>query len=377
MLAAMPSSAPIRLALAITELEPGGAERCLVEIALGLDRNRYAPAVYSLAPEPVGEKRELVERLQAAGIPTQFLDLQRSWQFFSGARRLASLLREQQAEIVQTFLFHANVLGARAERLAGVPHVTGLRVADPRRWRISVERWATRSAAQHVCVSQSVADFYRQRGFDAQKLVVIPNGIDVARWRDAPPAELSQFGIPPGQRAIIFVGRLHEQKGLAPLFAHLRSLFQKLPGHDLLLVGDGPQRSQLTALAQQLEIADLVHFAGWRSDVHAILAAADLLVLPSRWEGMPNAILEAMAAGKPVVAAPAHGVVELLGDAADEQVVSIESGELFHERIATILSDPKLAARLGTRNQERAIQQFSIGFSVSQYDRLYAQLARK
>ncbi len=367
---------PIRLALVITELEPGGAERCLVELAARLDRSRFLPVVYSLAPPPAGEKALLVARLDAAGIPVQFLGLTRSWQFLQGVRRLRDLLREQRAEVVQTFLFHANVVGARAARKLAIPHATGFRVADPRRWRLAIERWETSAAARHVCVSHSVADFYRQRGFAAGKLVVIPNGVNVHCWRDAQPLDLTALGVPPGRRVMIFVGRLDQQKGLLPFFQVLPPVLEELPDYDLLVVGDGPQRAALAQLAKQLGIAERVHFAGWRCDVPNLLAAANVLVLPSRWEGMPNVVLEAMAAGKPVVATRAQGVVELLGPAADEQTAAVDSADEFCDKLLSILRRAELQQALGARNQERAIQQFSIELCASQYGQLLSQLAR-
>src|SRR5437868_362049 len=112
---------PKRLAFVITELEPGGAERCLVELATRLDRSRFSPIVYSLAPPPVEGKQALVGRLSEAQIPTYFLGFTSAWDYFRAVRRLEGMLREVRPEIVQTFLFHANVVGARAAKAAGVP----------------------------------------------------------------------------------------------------------------------------------------------------------------------------------------------------------------------------------------------------------------
>jgi glycosyltransferase involved in cell wall biosynthesis len=373
----MPSSAPIRLAFVITELEPGGAERCLVEVATRLDRTRFSPAVYSLWGRPASGKQLLVQKLADAGIPTHFLDLRRPWHYFRGVRSLAGLLRKQEAEVVQTFLFHANVLGARAAQTAGVPHLTGLRVADPRRWRTSLERWATTAASRHVCVSESVADFYRQRSFPSEKLTVIPNGIDASRWCGARPADLGSLGVPPGRRILLFVGRLDEQKGLKWFFFKLPGLLGELPDHDLLLVGEGPQRSLLKTLARRLAIEHRVHFAGWRTDIPEILAAAELLALPSRWEGMPNVVLEAMAARKPVFATRAQGVVELLGDAALEQSAPLDRLDEFCQRLKELVSKPERLQELAARNYERVIQQFSIDFVAGRYSQLFSDLARR
>jgi glycosyltransferase involved in cell wall biosynthesis len=364
--------APIRLAFVITELEPGGAERCLVELATRLDRSRFSPVVYSLGPAP--EKQSLVARLAASGVPTHFLGFTSSWQYFRAVGHLSKMLEEQRPEIVQTFLFHANIIGAAAARKAGVPHlISGLRVADPRWWRIACERSMTKSADRYVCVSQGVAEFYRRRGFSAEKLVVIPNGIEIARWRNAKPKDLAELGLPSGRRAILFVGRLDKQKGMDRFFQELPALFRELPDYDLLVVGDGPQAAALERSARRLESHDRVHFLGWQADIPPIMAAADVLVLPSRWEGMPNVVLEAMAVGKPVVATQAEGTVELVGLAALEQTVPVGEWQQFRTQLTSVLRDKSLAADLGRRNQMRA-EQFSLEAVVLRYERLYQSL---
>ena len=368
---------PIRLALVITELEPGGAERCLVNLATRLDRGRFKPAVVSLGRRPRDGKDLLVEQLAAAEIPTHFLGLTHWSQYFRGVRQLGALLTEGRTQLVQAFLFHANVLAARAAVEAKAPHFcTGIRVADPRLARSSLERWATRRADRFVCVSRSVADFCRQRGFAAEKLVVIPNGIEVERWKNAVPADLTRFGVPAGRRAIVFIGRLDRQKGLAAFFLVLKQAFAAAQGHDLLLVGDGPERQRLVQIAAQQGIADRVHFAGWQANVPAIVAACDLVVLPSRWEGMPNAILEAMAAGRPVVATGTEGVSELLGDSTSQQIVNANDLQPMPLAIAEILGNANLASDLGQKNQARAAEEFDLKSMVQRYQALYESLVQ-
>lgn len=367
---------PFQLAFVITELAPGGAERCLVELATRLDRSLFSPVVYSLGPRPDKERQSLVRRLTESGVPIHFLGFMSPLHYFSCAGQLTKMLRERQADIVQTFLFHANVVGTVAARKAGVPRViTGMRVADPRWWRTALERSLTKSADRYVCVSQSVAEFYRRRGWSAEKLAVIPNGIELARWRDTTPVDLSQFGGPAGQRVLLFVGRLDQQKGLDRFFQELPALFRELPKHDLLLVGEGPQSAALARSARRLGVQDRVHFVGWQADIPPIMAAADLLVLQSRWEGMPNVVLEAMAAGKPVVATQAEGIVELLGLTALEQTVPVGEWQEFQTRITAIVKDESLARDLGRRNQVRA-EQFSLDAGVTRYQRLYQSLLK-
>jgi glycosyltransferase involved in cell wall biosynthesis len=370
-------SDPTRLALVITELEPGGAERCLVNLATRLNRREYAPVVYSLAPRPLEGRDQLVRQLALSGVPVHFLGLTHWTHYVRGVRRLTALLKEQAAEVMQTFLFHANVVGARAASKAGIAQIyTGIRVADPRWRRTMVERWLTAAAHQHVCVSQSVADFCRRRGFAAEKLVVIPNGIEVERWKSSVPADLTQFGLPAGCRTIVYVGRLDRQKGLPDLLAAMSELLEFNADCHLLIVGDGRQRGNLEQVAGERGIRSRVHFAGWQAEVPGILKASDLLVLSSHWEGMPNAVLEAMACGKPVVATRAQGVVELLGDLAGEQTVPVGERKLLAEKIQAVLGNPSRAQELGNENQRRVDAEFGLERMIERYSRLYRDADR-
>jgi glycosyltransferase involved in cell wall biosynthesis len=224
-------------------------------------------------------------------------------------------------------------------------------------------------------VSQSVAEFSRRRGFDSQKLVVIPNGVDLERWRSASPAELHRFGVSAGRRAILFVGRLDTQKGLDRFLSELPAVFDELADHDLVIAGDGPLGDSLRAKARRLRIENRVHFVGWQDDVPSLMAASDLLLLPSRWEGMPNVVLEAMAAGKPVVATQAEGTVELLGLGALEQTVPAGDWAGLRQRVVAIVRNSKLSKELSRKNQERA-GQFSLQQVALRYQRLYASLLK-
>ncbi|HBO45907.1 MAG TPA: hypothetical protein DD670_18700, partial [Planctomycetaceae bacterium] len=148
------------------------------------------------------------------------------------------------------------------------------------------------------------------------------------------------------------------------------------PDCDLVLVGHGPQRCELERLAAEKGISERVHFLGFRADVPAILARSSLLVLPSRWEGMPNVVLEAMAAGLPVIATNVEGVAELLGDDADGQMVPFGDMAAFAAAVTRVLSDRDLAERLGRRNRHRAAEYFQINDMVERYQTLWTELTQ-
>lgn len=370
----MPAHVPLRLALAITDLKVGGAEKCLVELAARIDRTRFAPVVYSLAPAPIGADRALVDRLEAARVPMHFLDAQSQWNCLSAHRRLRDLLRAQAPHALQTFLFHANILGRLAAKAAGVPVIlSGVRVAQrEKRWQLWLDRWTQHGVARHVCVSAAVAQFSAREGrLPRAKLVVIPNGIDLEKYPAPRRFDAAALGIPPDRRLIACVGRLHVQKGLEWLLSTAALWLGQLPHTDLLLVGYGPLRKRLELLAEQSGLGQRIHFLDLRADVGEILAACRLLVLPSRWEGMPNVLLEAMASRLPVVATDVEGVCELLGDQAERQTVAYGDTTGFAQKVQALLDNPNLAAAVGMANRERVERQFSIERMVRAYETLF------
>ncbi|MGE0605960.1 MAG: glycosyltransferase [Pirellulales bacterium] len=368
---------PIRIAFFITGLETGGAEHCLAELVARIDRRRFQPVVYCLKPLPPPGSPSVVDRITQAGMEIHSLGMRSKWRARSAVRMLADLLRQQQPRIVQTFLFHANILGRLAARQAGVPHiVSGIRVAEHRhRWYLWLDRWTAGPVERHVCVSQAVADFSQQRGkLPADRLTVIPNGIDLEHYRQVQPADLSEFGIPAGKPAVAYIGRLDEQKRVDWLLRLSPRWMQAFPDHHLLLVGDGPQRAALEQLTGELKLRARVHFTGWRPDIPQVLAASSLLVLPSAWEGMPNVVLEAMASGLPVVATNVEGVREVLGPLAGEQTTPVGDAGQFAGRMQELLANPNSARELGESNRRRVNLAFGLPTMIARYEELYLGL---
>ncbi len=361
---------PLNIALAATELGVGGAERCLMHLALGLHARGHHVEVYSLSSPPAAGRDGLVNELQAAEIPTHFLHLKSSWQYWSGVRQLRQMLLKQRPDVLQSFLFHANVLAVSAASRASVPTIfQGVRVADPTYWRQQLEGYWRRRVQGVVCVSESVRAFVEQQRLSCP-LTVIPNGIDVSRFQDVSSADLSDSGIAPTRRLMTFIGRLHPQKGLDQLLPHLADTFAALPSHDLLVVGDGPANAALQQQVRELQLTQRIHFVGYRQDIPQVLAASDLLILPSRYEGMPNVVMEAMAAAKPIVCTRVHGIEELLGELTSEQVR--DDGEAsFAKQITRLLQAPAQAEQLGQANLARIAEHFSLAAMTDASEQLY------
>jgi glycosyltransferase involved in cell wall biosynthesis len=365
---------PTRIAFCITDLDAGGAERALVQIVTRIDRSRFEPFVFCISGEG-----ELARPLREAGVAVVCLEA-RKRQGVSVVWRLSRLLAKLRPTILQTFLFHANIAGRLAGTAARVPIiVSGIRVAEKRgSLRLWIDRATDWMVSRHVCVSQDVAAFSAARGgLPIGKLEVIPNGVDARVYAEAPPADLGQFGIPAGSRTILFVGRLDPQKGPFVLMAAAREFLPRHNDLHVLLVGDGPLAENLRKWVAKENLADRIHFAGRRNDVPSLLRAAEIFVLPSLWEGLPNVVLEAMAAGVPVVASQVEGISDLLTDDRTGLIVPANAAPELIEAIERLLADPQHAHQMGHSAQQYAQDEFAWDGVVGKYAALYRALLAK
>ena len=361
---------PVAVSLVITDLDVGGAERALVALATGLDRRRWRPSVVCLGPEA-----RLAGPLREAGIDVACLDVDRR-RPIGAVARLVRALRGQGPRLVQSFLFHANVAARLAAPAAGAPWVVGgLRVAErQKRWHLTLDRLTTRLATGSVCVSQGVLRFARDVGrIDPDRLVVIPNGVDPAPFDRAEPLGRDAIGVPADAHLALFIGRLDVQKGLPTLLDAAERVAAARPDWHLALVGDGPEGPSLRERAAGVpELAGRVHWLGRRDDVPRLLKSADLLVLPSRWEGMPNVVLEAMAARRAVVATAVEGTEELVVPGQNGWLVPVGDPEALGDALLEAAADPVRLRRFGEAGRARVEAEFSPSRVTSAYERLWA-----
>ena len=349
----------IRIAFLITDLDTGGAERNLATLAKGLDRSRFEPVVASLKPPG-----RIGEELAAAGVPVINLGMTNRLNFF-GFRRLVRWLRETKPQVLHTWLFHANVLGRLAAKRAGVLRiVSSIRVAEPRRWHLWLDRLTASRALCILANSPSLRNYAADHGMPLEKLRVIPNAVDLARFSSVPRTRH-------GQPLALFVGRLDRQKGVDVL---LRAA-ARTSAVTFRVVGDGPDRAALARLARDLELAN-VEFSGPSDRIPDLLADADLLVVPSRWEGMPNVVLEAMAAGVPVVATDAVGTRDLVTDGANGLLVPLDDDAALAAAIERVLGEPALAAKLVQAGAETA-RAHSPDAMIRAHEDLYVELMNR
>lgn len=370
----------MRVHFVITELFVGGAERCLTELAIGLAESGDEVAVFSIGSLPSGQQRMLVDRLQDAGIAIESAAADSVLQSARAYRQLKEWFRSSKAmpDICQTFMFHANVLGTAAARSVGIEAcVGGLRVAEARPVRCQIERLAVKRMQSLACVSQEVQRFAHDRlACTRDKSIVIPNGVDVTRFATASPTSWSKIGWPADAIVSLFVGRLHPQKGIELLQQQVDQLAAVGTDRRLLLVGDGPLRPELEAWVSRIG-EDRVRLLPWQSDVASLMRACRLLILPSHYEGMPNVVMEAMAAARPVVCSQAEGSQELLAHQREDQCFPLGDSEAMKDLALRFLSDEELADDVGNRNQSRVRNDFSIAAMVDAYRSHYRALCMR
>jgi len=343
----------IDVAFVIGRLNIGGAETELVRIARGLDRSRFRPFVITLQDAgPLAADLGDVERVEMKrrkGCPGTWLALRR-------------LLRERKPAIVQSFLFGENILcrwigqGIVVSGLQG--SLSEERETGPS-WRLTLERTTFDRAAAVVSNSDYYRTLYASHGLDERRIRVIPSAAPALPAASGTGIR-AQFGIGQNEVLVTCVARLVERKGHD-------DLIRAQSGLKLLFVGDGPYRRHLEGRGAIL--------AGPRRDIPEILAASDIVALPSRFgEGCPNALLEAMAAGKPVVAARTGGIPEVVVDGKTGILFPREDPTALRSALLRLAADPALRATLGAAGRERVEREFPVSSLVQSYEALYAEL---
>lgn len=362
-----------KILFVIPTLDQSGAEKQLALLASRLPATKYQVEVCALTR---GGPYQAV--LEEAGVPVHLVGKRLAWDPWA-LWRLTGLIKRIRPDLVQTWLFAGNCYGRVAAALAGARR----RIASERcvdswksRYQLAIDRRLAKLTDRVVANSRAVAAFYQRQGIVPAKLLVIPNAVEPVEVLDQQTrrSRLASIGVDDDMPTIGFAGRLWPQKRVQDLIWAVDVLRIAEVDARLIIVGDGPRRASLERFTKGLDLVDRVHFLGHRSDARDLMAAVDVVAAPSQFEGMPNVVLEAMAAGRPVVATQIAGM--------DEVVIDEETGLLappkqpfeLAKALRRIIDDPVLARRLGDAGRQRALDHFSIEKMVESYERLYDEV---
>lgn len=358
----------------------GGGERLAVQTAARLDPDRFDTTLCATRWDPTEEEEggvaSALAELRGAGVA--FLGLtRRSTADLRPWRELARQLRSRRIDVLHTHKFGSNVWGAAVGRLVGVPVIiahehTWSYVGGPLRRTLDRQLIARGSDAFFAVSSEDRRRMIELEGIDPRDVLVVPNGIASLRpkGRDI----RGELGILPDAPVIGAVGRLSRQKAPHILMQATARLVGEFPHLQVLVVGDGPERASVAALANTLRITRAVQFLGERQDVPDILNAVDVGVSSSDWEGSPLSVIEYMGAGLPTVATAVGGVPDLIADTVHGRLVSPGDPVALADAVAQLLRAPALAREMGQRARERQRREFDLELLVDRLERLYEEL---
>jgi len=372
----------IKILYIITSSGIGGAERILYYTATGLDYNKYDISVCSLK-----KMGEIAEDLEKQGIEVYCLHMGGRESFWGWLSSIIALIRlfpyliRIRPTIIHSFLFRANILARIAGYLTGIPIIiSSIRVmGGEKKYFHYVEMITSFMVDHYVTVSESVKRYIIDKSkISAEKISVIYNGVNFKGQHDSQEKNPKMpFKIEDKDRILMTVGRLHKQKGHCYLIQAVSKVRKEFPKVKLLLTGEGEEENNLKKLVKSLDLTNKVIFAGLSSDIEEILPIAELFILPSLWEGFPNALLEAMAAGKPVVATQVGGIPEIVVHGETGVLIPPRDTDALAIAIIDLLQNKLKAKNMGEAGRIRAGKRFSIYKMIEKTENLYQELLKE
>lgn len=373
----------ITLWLFITALVVGGAERTLVELVNGLEQEAYEVTVWTIfdynplavdLPDHVEVRTLGVTGIISTGYverPAQVTEYVRAPLRFLGAAR------REQPDIIQSFVFFDNIIARLATLVCSATVITGVRSVpnDQHRLRALLDQLTLPLSDVVVSNSTAGAEFAVDRGAAEEDVIVIRNGRPIERFQQPSTSGIrSALSVSSEAPIVGTVGRLIERKGCHDLAAAWPSIQDRFPRAHLLFVGDGPERAALEDQAERDGCRDSIHFLGTREDVPELLSCMDVFAFPSHYEGLPGALIEAMAAGLPIVTTPVGGNVDLVDNFRTGLFVSERAPRDLAWAVIRLLEYRQLADSLGDAAARRAEQEFTTTRMVEQFHQLYQRV---
>ena len=353
----------LRLCVVINSIDIGGAETQLLRMCRLIATRIHVEVIY------YGGTHVLLDQYRQTNARVTYFDKAALGKLrFIG--RLARHVRNGRFDVVHCWLGTANVYGVLAGVLAGVGCImTGQRSQDsPGALRTAFDRFVQPWTVGRMVNSHAIRRAYcRRTGFPERQVFVVHNGYDPSEFENQPAREVTRrrYGIPPDRPVVVTVGRLSPEKAQDTFVLAAGELARRGSNAHFAVVGDGPVRARLESAAAECGVRDRMHFLGACHDVPAILAASDASVCASPEEGLPNAVIESMLAGVPIISTDNGGGPEAIANA--EQIVPAGDPVALAEKLAMVLTNPELARRWSELGRQRALREFAIEVAADRY----------
>jgi glycosyltransferase involved in cell wall biosynthesis len=355
----------------------GGPERQMLGLAKALPPD-YRSSFLSFSED--GRGQSFVEQVRAAGFDGDVLAYDTPW-LLDAARELAGRLRAARADVLLCHGYKANLVGRMAARRTGTPVLAVSRGWTGENLKVrlyeTIDRLHLRYMDHVICVSEAQARKVRAVGFPPKRTTIIRNSARANSFRDPDPAGrklLESFFATPGQRLVVAAGRLSPDKGFQVLIEAVRRVAPADPAARFLVFGRGAWHDELQWRIKAAGLGEVFVLGGFRDDLDRLLPSADLFVLPSFTEGLPNVVLEASAAGVPVVATAVGGTPEVLADGITGYLVPAGDADVLAKRVGELLGNEPLRQRMGQAGRQRVCTLFTFEAQAVAYRRLFAEL---
>ncbi len=351
---------PIPLVLILEEINFGGTQRQMMELARHLNRDIFSPEIWTVR---AGE--DFLPMAQKYDIPVRMLCHDAKLVPLHGIKALAKELFTRRPPIIHLHTTFPNVWGRILGRLSRTPVIVGS-IRSKRNVHKQKERYAWCLAHTHICNAASLYNDLIQEGLPAHRLYTIPNGVDIEHF--TPPVT----GLHKKPH-IITVARLAKEKNQETLLCAFAHVVKSMPEAHLHMVGDGPLRHMLENLALELGINSHITFHGGSSQVKELLTKARVFALSSIDEGTPNAILEAMAMGLPIVSTAVDGIPAMVQENKHGFLVPARDSKSLGEKLLHLLSTENLAEDMGAACRTHVVENYSLQLMARRHEAVYTQ----
>ncbi|MCX7626779.1 MAG: glycosyltransferase [Candidatus Sumerlaeaceae bacterium] len=365
---------PWRVLQLASTSEMGGTERMILFLVEHLDRQRFTPYVGCLQGGG-----ELLRRAEALGVTARHFGT-REKVTVRGAWELAHFIRAERIDLVQTYGLRADTVGRIAAKLGGAPViVSSIRSIDPWRkwWHVWLDRLTSPLVDKFISNSEAGRQAtIRREKYSPKRIAVVHSGVPCRNIpRDRREEILHELGVFPDAFPIVGVlANLREMKGHTDVVEALPAILERFPKAIFLFAGRDDSRGAIAEMARQRALDYAIRFLGYVEDTTPLLAVMDIFLLPSHWEGLPAAIVEAMHAELPIITTGVGGIPELVRDGEEALLIEPRNPHQIAEAVCRLATDRALARRLAAAAKARAQAEFSIEAMVRKTEQIYEEL---